>query len=374
MLGLARRKDKRAERSDVEWLKHLATDGFHFPKQRDPSYCLGFLAGPSHPAVEHDIRKFLDVIEREFAQCKGLLPFLEDRWRSFILPGEINREYIKSNGYSYGEYRFLLDQTQVPNLLMGENLYEDRHVFVANCSRTPSTPRVIASSPSASRVTPTTKPSRSASRSGGTRKAACGSALTISAWGWTSRSSGTTCCGSGRRTTRRGSSGPMSSGSKRGAPDFVPISRFGIGLLSCFIIADRVEISTRHLGTEVRPADPVRLSLDGLHGFYTLQTGRVQGSPMPGEDGDDPGYRWEIGTSIAVRLDPRKEGATFQLRSLLEKHVFSSPVPIELDGQPVGHDYASMIEKPWCEPTVVDFLPEGMVSSANSRATSSPSP
>ena len=130
MLGLARRKDKRAERSDVEWLKHLATDGFHFPKQRDPSYCLGFLAGPSHPAVEHDIRKFLDVIEREFAQCKGLLPFLEDRWRSFILPGEINRANIKSNGYSYGEYRFLLDQTQVLNLLMGENLYEDRHVFV----------------------------------------------------------------------------------------------------------------------------------------------------------------------------------------------------------------------------------------------------
>ena len=81
---------------------------------------------------------------------------------------------------------------------------------------------------------------------------------------------------------------------------------------------------------------------------------------MPGKDGDETGYRWEIGTSIAVRLDPRKEGASFQLRSLLEKHVFSSPVPIELDGQPVGHDYASMIEKPWCEPTVVDFLPEGM--------------
>ena len=130
MLGLARRKDKRAERSDVEWLKHLDSDGFRFPEQRDASYCLGFLAGPSHPAVEHDIRKFLDVIEREFDQCKGLLPFLEYRWRSFILPGEINRENIKSNGYRYGEYHFLLDQTQVLNLLMGENLYEDRHVFV----------------------------------------------------------------------------------------------------------------------------------------------------------------------------------------------------------------------------------------------------
>jgi len=361
MLGLARRKDKRAERSDVEWLKHLATDGFHFPKQRDPSYCLGFLAGPSHPAVEHDIRKFLDVIEREFAQCKGLLPFLEDRWRGFILPGEINRANIKSNGYSYGEYRFLLDQTQVLNLLMGENLYEDRHVFVRE---------LLQNAIDASRYREFSERVHGNSH----YKA---KPIRVSEWRDTEGRLWIRFDDFGmgmdepiirNHLLRVGSSyyqtgkfrADVIRGRKRGAPDFVPISRFGIGLVSCFIIADRVEISTRHFGMEGRIADPVRLSLYGLHGFYTLQTGRVQPSPMPGEDGDEPGYRWEIGTSIAVRLDPRKEGATFQLRSLLEKHVFSSPVPIELDGQPVGHDYASMIEKPWCEQTVVDFLPEGM--------------
>jgi hypothetical protein len=49
MLGLARRKDKRAARSDVEWLKHLDSEGFRFPERRDAPYPLGFIAGPSHP-------------------------------------------------------------------------------------------------------------------------------------------------------------------------------------------------------------------------------------------------------------------------------------------------------------------------------------
>jgi hypothetical protein len=361
MLGLARRKDKRAARSDVEWLKHLDSEGFRFPERRDAPYPLGFIAGPSHPAVEHDVRKFLDVIENELDKCAGLLPCLAARWSGFILPGKISRENIKSNGYHYGEYRFLLDQTQVLNLLMGENLYEDRHVFVRE---------LLQNAIDTSRY-------REFSERVQGKALYRSKPIRVSEWRDTEGRLWIRFDDSGmgmdesiilNHLLRVGSSyyqtakfrADVMRARKSGAPDFVPISRFGIGLLSCFIIADRVEISTRHHGTEGKTADPVRLSLDGLHGFFTLQTGRDQPSPMPGEDGDEPGYRWETGTSIAVRLDPRKEGATFQLRSLLGEHVFSSPVPIELDGQPVGHDYASMIEKPWCEPTVVDFLPEAM--------------
>jgi hypothetical protein len=61
MLGLQHRETPRKQDSDVEWLKHLATEGFRFPAERQGRYQLGFVAGPTHPAVEHDIRQFLDV-------------------------------------------------------------------------------------------------------------------------------------------------------------------------------------------------------------------------------------------------------------------------------------------------------------------------
>ena len=41
---------------------------------------------------------------------------------------------------------------------------------------------------------------------------------------------------------------------KRGS-EFVPISRFGIGLLSCFVAGDQVEINTRYLNTDGELSD-----------------------------------------------------------------------------------------------------------------------
>jgi hypothetical protein len=360
-LGLSQRTDKRAARSDDEWLKHLNSDGFRFPEQRAAAYRLGFVAGPSHPAVEYDIRVFLDEIEAECQKCMALLPFLAVRWHSFVLPDGISRENIRSNGYRFGEYRFVLDQTQVLSLFTGEKLYKDHHVFVRELLQN---------------AIDTSRYREFAERVRGSANFKA-EPIRVSEW-----RDAEGCLwiriddfGMGMdeeiirgHLLRVGSSyyrsakfrAEMIRARKDGAPDFVPISQFGIGLLSCFIMADRVEIGTRCMSCDGQVADPLRLSVHGLHGFYSLQTGNIKPSPMPTKDGDESGYRREIGTSIAVRLDPRKEGATFDLRSLLEEQVFASPIPIELDGQPVGNDYASMIEQPWCEPTVVDFLPEAM--------------
>src|SRR5262249_33060211 len=129
---------------------------------------------------------------------------------------------------------------------------------------------------------------------------------------------------------------------------------------SCFIIGDRVEISTRCLISGEKDVYPIRLSLDGPHGFYMLQTERLQPLPMPSEDGEEHDYRREIGTSIAVRLDPRKEGITQDWRSLFEKHVLSSPIPIELHGELVGREYKMLIEDPWCQKELIDLPPEEM--------------
>lgn len=361
MLGLERRETKRRKESDVEWRKHLHSEGFRFPAKRESRYQLGFIAGPDHPAVEFDIRHFLNVIENQMEQCHSLLPFCNGRWREFPLPGEVNRDNIKSHGYRYGEYQFLLDQTQILNLLMGESLYEDRYVFVRELLQN---------------AIDTSRYREYYEHIHGNQKFKA-KPIRVTEWRdpkgrlWVRIDD----YGMGMDETiirnhllKVGSSyyqtakfrAEVIRGQKLGAPNFVPISRFGIGLLSCFIIGDRVEISTWYLNQKGKNPDPIRLSLDGLHGFYTLQTGHVQPLAMPTEDGEETGYRREIGTSIAVRIDPRKESATFDLRSTMEKHVLSSPVPIELQGEPFGLDYQSLIENPWCPHMTFDLPPEEM--------------
>ena len=121
----------RTATSDVEWLKHVASEGFKFPQGRDRAgYAVDFIAGPDDPGVEHDLREFLDVIEGELRECAAMLGSCSDRWRDFPLPDRIDRSNIHSKGYKYGEHRFTLDRDQVLNLFMGENLYESPFAFI----------------------------------------------------------------------------------------------------------------------------------------------------------------------------------------------------------------------------------------------------
>lgn len=141
---------------------------------------------------------------------------------------------------------------------------------------------------------------------------------------------------------------------QQGQPEFVPISRFGIGVLSCFIASDRVEVTTRYVGDGKSDPHSVRLHLSGLHSFYVLQSEKDElciPAPMPGPRHDaaqQAGYRRgrHYGTSVAVRLDPQKENAKLDLKALLERYAFCSPIPVIFEGERIGGDPAETIEKP----------------------------
>jgi hypothetical protein len=350
LLGLVKARTRRKAESDVEWRKHLASDGFRFPDERHPGYQLGFIAAPTHPAVEFDLRLFLDTIEQQLEQCQSLLGFCSARWQHLSLPKEISRNNIKSIGYKYGEYRFSLDQKQVLDLLMGENLYEDHYVFLRellqnaiDTSRFREYYEHCHGNPDF-RVKPISITEwRDAEGKLWIRFEDFGMGMDESIV----RNHLLKVGASYYRTARFYAQ--VIRAQRAGAPQFVPISRFGIGLLSCFIAGERIDISTRHLTPSGSSSDPIRLVLDGLHGFYTLQSGHMQPLEMPSSEGTESGYRWEIGTTVAVRIDPRQEQATLDVGTLLQAQVISSPVPIEFNGQPLGLDYTTVIENPWCE-------------------------
>ena len=73
-LGLENRLDIYKEMSDIEWRKHLCSGGFKFIKEGEIRK-IGFIAYPSEPAVEYDVRYFLNIIEEELKQCSIFLRY-----------------------------------------------------------------------------------------------------------------------------------------------------------------------------------------------------------------------------------------------------------------------------------------------------------
>jgi hypothetical protein len=355
-LGLADRANPQEATSDTEWRKHLCSEGFRFPKKRPDLYPLPLIAGPDEPGVEHDLRSFLTDIDGELMQCRATLASCSDRWRDLPLPGSIDRSKIHSNGYRYGEYLFTLDQAQIMDLLMGENLYSDPYVFVReliqNAIDTSRHRRFVEHAAGISVFEP----------------------APIQVHQWTEPNGDQWVrfddqgMGMNEEIIRNhllkvGSSYYQTAGFRaeilrareRTHENFVPISRFGIGLLSCFITGSQVEINTLRHGFGGGRDVPVRLSLKGLHGFFTLQTPQLPPAPMPGPGGQESGYLTDPGTSIAVRLDPRKERRGFDLETLLKTYVSCPPVPVELDGHRIGGDPAVLVDRPWTE-TEATFL------------------
>jgi hypothetical protein len=362
-LGLARRETRRKEMSDVEWRKHLSSDGVVFPQSRAPNYELDFIAGPDEPAVENDVRAFLTDIEREFGECSVLLEECSPRWRDFVIPAGINRENIHSNGYRYGEYRFSLDQDNILALLMGEKLYSSPHVFVRE---------ILQNSIDAVRL-------RTYVEHALGNDEFKPNSIRVTQWidrdrYWWIRidDDGT---GMDEDIVRNyllkvGSSYYNSAQykaelmrlSKGAESGFTAISRFGIGLLSCFLACDRVEISSRRRRPDGQKEIPVRLSLEGLHGFFVMQTPPLSAKAMPsehaGKQGEAEGYRKDFGTSIACRLDPKKERGALDLRAILDEYIIGPVVPVELDGEPIGSTAAELSDAPWVSYGEIDITPD----------------
>ena len=363
-LDLSSRRSKRKTVSDIEWRKHLCSGGFRYPdsNNRKEGYELRFPAGPDHPAVEYDVRQFLDVIEVEMSKCQSLLRHCSTKWQSFCLPGSINRQDILSKGYKYGEYRFTLEQDQVLNLFMGENLYSDPYAFVRELVQN---------------AIDTTRHRQFYEQSRG-KSDYQPQPIQLSTWydkdgyQWVRIDD----FGMGMNEDlisnyllKVGRSYYQSDQFKaeilryKSDGSFVPISRFGIGLLSCFIVGDRIEVSTKHIAENKYDAYGIRLSMVGLQSFFTLYDEREHGNAtaIPNEYSRQEIYRKgeTYGTSIAVRLDPRKDHSQFDLKERLEQYVMCSPVPVHFKDEPIGADYSQIIGNPWIEePIEEDFTPE----------------
>ncbi|MFE5394986.1 ATP-binding protein [Streptomyces sp. NPDC056568] len=164
----------------------------------------------------------------------------------------IDTTHIKAKGFLAQTFQFSLDQTKVLDLLTGHTLYNDSNVVLRE---------LLQNSIDAVRL------------QHGAASHLAGNVWVR--WDGDSRTLEVRDNGSGmtqeiieNNLLKAGSSRYQEPEFRKKNPDFNPISRFGIGVLSTFMVADEVEILTCH-PDEIEAR---QLSLRSVHGEYLIRT------------------------------------------------------------------------------------------------------
>lgn len=351
------------EKSREEWDKHRASAGFRYPPtpSRDD---LPYKARCTNPGVEHAVRDFLDWIDEELGNCFTLQKDCRAGWRQECpFPRAVMRGEIESDGYMSGDFCLTMDQTQILELLTGENLYDHSDVFVRELLQ-----NAIDATLLRGEMEPDFVPENSR----------------IDIWEWTDRDgymwfriddqgTGMTAGMLQRYFLKVGNSYYNSQELERDLRDhghtnkYNGISRFGIGFLSTFLCGECAEVSTLYFDPKKNYREEalvesyqtlhfgLRLQVTGLSGYYTLknQSRHHQADesfPVPGDYGlahghifDRNGYRNNPGTSIAIRLNVGKLG-TLNLREATEKYLCGARVPVYYNNRRVGRTYKEIMQ------------------------------
>ncbi len=259
-----------------EWNKHRAIESWEI----NPDI-IQFSAKCTHPAIEASIHEFCNLIDYELSICNNIISNLNEfnstKGRDIILkvPFKVNRDKIKTKRdilnrpiYLYRDTKFNLSKKQVIDLLMGSKLYGNSEVALRELLQNSIDACLLRQ---AQEITwgNLYQPEinvRYYSQNGedileiddnGTGMdqhiidnyyAKVGSSFYKSAEFYNLKSeSGAT---------------------------FTPTSRFGIGILSCFMVADTLEVETKRVYAQHTSSDALNIIVEGQESIFWIKPGK----------------------------------------------------------------------------------------------------
>lgn len=337
-----------AKISQHEWDKHRTSQGFEFDhvEERCVPYDLPYHATSTSMQIEQAVHNYLDWVDDELNQCGNLLRRYTGKWQNFILPGKIKRT-IKANGYVSGQYHLTMEQDKVMELLVGEELYSDPSAFVRELLQN-------AIDAVRTREQLDTQLPRS-----WTPQINIRSWMDDDGYHWFRiEDNGTGMSqeivesyflkiGKSYYTSDTFEKDKIRCGAD---PDYTPISRFGIGILSCFMggkDTNQVEVSTKRFAADGKHPSALRMSMQGMNGYYYLasQTEGHNPGPMKGvTDSEKRPYLQNPGTVIAVRTNLYQTGKYAGFKEIVDKYVVYPSVSIHYDGPEGSFDYVTKEE------------------------------
>ena len=327
-IGLYSPKNKEEEISSEEWYKNRAGRFRLDNKNRTIKYKGTF----TDPNVDHLVSDYVKWVKRELDNCRKYLSGT-DSARRIDIP-YIEDVSINPKGYKRGDFCLTMDQDKVLQLLTGKNLYSDAGVFVRE---------LLQNSIDAIH----TRRGLDASFKEEDGEICIRTWTDSEGYSWFRIEDN----GIGMDENiilnyllKIGKSYYTSYEFKKLKENFydksyTPISRFGIGILSCFMSDPNttVAISTRRYVDSGENPHAVRMDITGLYGYYYLTDEKVSRicKPMPHPDDEtDRGYRGveEYGTTVCVRVNLYQLGDYLSFLEIVEKYVHFPDIKIEYHG------------------------------------------
>jgi hypothetical protein len=326
-LAVLKTVDFTEARSQAEWQKHLQIKGWEVTDRE-----VAFQASCTKPDHYVAVMDFLDWIDVELRDCRRLLvrmaPHDIAQRYLFQLPPAVDRIDVEMADKTFvaGAFRFELDYERIMKLLMDRSLYPDPSLFLRE---------LLQNSLDACRV----RTALAQSEGAGDRYEA-----RITVWDRSEEPVPTIVfqdngVGMSRATIenyfmRVGRSYYRSNEFqaerrrlREKGVELEATSQFGIGFLSCFMVADRIEIETYRRGSE-----PLAVEIAGPTKYFTMRLLPVPERPefvQQGETEDDDHPPRFPGTRITLHLRP---GTVVPVEQTLRLFAVNVEVPVTIIG------------------------------------------
>ena len=258
-----------------EWNKHRAVDAWEITPE-----LVQFSAKCSHPVIEASIHEFCTMIDNELSLSNNIISTLNDfhfakeRDLHIKLPLKVNRDKIRTKTdiknkpiYIYKDTKFNLSKTQVIELLMGTKLYGNPEVALRE---------LLQNSIDACLL-----------RQAQEKKWGNLYEPKISVKYFTENGENVLEVidnGTGMDDyiidnyySKIGSSFYKSKDfytlKAESNAEFYPTSRFGIGILSCFMISDVLIVDTKRVYGAHKSSDPLNITVEGQESIFWIKDG-----------------------------------------------------------------------------------------------------
>jgi hypothetical protein len=251
------------------------------------------------------LMEYLDYCEVQLAASRSWVAATQaahPEIQAYSFPwGEIDREQIEAKGFDRHQFVFQFDQQKVLELLTGHTLYNDASVAVRE---------VVQNAIDAVRLQSEIGDSATGPLDITVHYDTATRLLTV-----TDRGVGMNQKTIVEHFLKVGSSSYQTDEFKDKHPGFDSISRFGIGVLSAFMIADEVRVATKVAGSPVG----LELVLKSVHGRYLIKN--LQ------SDAESSVAIGDHGTQIALKLRA-SSGLTHSIEDLLKRWVIVPRCPV----------------------------------------------
>ena len=223
-----------------EWKKHRGAEGVSF----DSNGVLVLLGKTDETIVYQKLNIMVGWIRAELDLCRELLRNTSVTYRDKRLPQMINNK-VEAEGFEVGKYTYEIEKNDAIKLFMGENLYMDKMVFVRELLQNAIDASIYYQRIKESEL-------KRLGYVGGVLKI---KPVSIHVWNGDMKRVSFLIEDSGIGMNREiisnyflkiGKSFYKSEAFRHSGVNFVPISRFGVGFLSAFLVTDEITVVTKH--------------------------------------------------------------------------------------------------------------------------------